>query len=177
MSSKSSSPHRGASLKDKSPSPAAAAAAAAAASYSGKATNVIERRGEHNKNLDEPFLPRANKPKVFVSEPKLFVPTFVNRTAASIAEEFKMRPQRRVPPTAVEQEQEQPQQQQQQQQVSNVPAMNGRFASANHLDMIEALSAYEILNSPHYQQSARIQNFNMYEDYIKRKQLQEPYVN
>lgn len=111
----------------------------------GKATNVIERRGDHNKNLDEPFLPRANKPKVFVSEPKVFVPSATTRTAASIMQEFKNRPH------------------------VAAPVGTGRFATNNHLEMIEAASALEIMHMPNHNHSARIQNFNMYEDYIKRK--------
>lgn len=107
----------------------------------GKATNVIERRGEHNKNLDEPFLPRAVKPKVFVSEPKVFVPSSVPRTAASIMQEFKNRPVRAPQPSALQ----------------------------SHLDMIEAASALQMTG---HSASARIQNFDMYADLIKRRQLQ-----
>lgn len=111
----------------------------------GKATNVIERRGEHNKNLDEPFLPRAVKPKVFVSEPKVFVPSSVPRTAASIMQEFKNRPVRAPQPSALQ----------------------------SHLDMIEAASALQMTDRPnHHASSARIQNFDMYADLIKRRQLQ-----
>lgn len=101
------------------PSKAAAAAAAAPSSMmnmlGNKATNVIERRGEHNKNLDEPFLPRANNPKVFVSEPKLNVPL---SSQQSIYDEFKRQPAYNI--------------------------AKGNFYTNNHLDMLEAVSAAEL---------------------------------
>lgn len=123
---------------------AALEAARAGAVGGGRATNVIERRGEHNKNLDEPFLPQPFKPKVFVSEPQLGLP----RTP-SIKFEFKNRPV---------------QQQQQQQQYFNKSA--AKYLS--NLDILEAASAAQLdTNSP---ESSRILNFNMYEDFIRRKQ-------
>ena len=106
----------------------------------GKATNVIERSGEHNKNLDAPFIPRASLPTEPITP--IILP---NRTPASIRQEFK-RP--------------------------NNSANNLYYFLAQQQQQHEQPELTTVTAEP----SRRIENFNMYQDYLHRNNIDSTFM-